>query len=100
MTTEDRAVTLKCLWRQLEGLVGRTQGRQLSELHTAIEAQYNDHGDERYVMGHTAGRQSALKALEDERHAAFCRGMLAVEQRADRRDEADVQDPEELRSVH
>ena len=101
MTLEDRTAVAQALWDALARLVtAKYRVRELSSLHTAIEALYNDNSDVRAAAAYREGQQAAAATLDAARDEAFRAGMLAVKKRSDFRDLDDIGDPEELRSTH
>lgn len=100
VTTEQRTVIAKLLWRSVERLVPSTRRADLAQLQTAIEATYDDHAEACAVVGYRDGRAEVEQQVDQVREDAFRAGMLAVRKRSDYRDLDDIQDPEELRSTH
>jgi hypothetical protein len=100
MTTKDRTLVAETLWDAVRRLVPHPRHRNLEALICSLETVYGDHAIA-LVADERSARVAAMAEAEAAAHqAGFESGMLAVEGRADRRDPLDVQDPEELRSVH
>jgi hypothetical protein len=103
MTTNDRIMVLRALWRSVRMAQRLPRGEAtmaLDELQDAIECMYNAHGDVRATEAYENGQRSAHAAIDAARDQGHREGMLALQKRADYRDPFETRDPEELRSVH
>ncbi len=74
--------------------------RVVGELHSAIEAVYNDHGDERAAEACRQGRADAEVEIAAARDDGFRAGAISVMKRSDFREVGFTADPMDLRSIH
>ena len=85
MTDETRTAVLEGLWAAVRGLVPTSKLAEFPRLVDALQAVYQEYGDQQLEAGYALGLKH---------------GLLSTEAREDRRDLFDVEDAPELRSVH